>query len=106
MSVDLFPNDRFGAEDKYDNFKDAVKECSWLIEEIVKPQLPNIIDNFSKCLEMLESDQIFKMPVSNGIPNESNKQNDSPTVLSQDKANTLLTFTLLSDSHNFKGVNK
>ncbi|CAI4347385.1 CNT_collapsed_G0010870.mRNA.1.CDS.1 [Saccharomyces cerevisiae] len=80
MSVDLFPNDRFGAEDKYDNFKDAVKECSWLIEEIVKPQLPNIIDNFSKCLEMLESDQIFKMPVSNGIPNESNKQNDSPTV--------------------------
>ncbi|EJS42360.1 rav2p [Saccharomyces arboricola H-6] len=80
MSVELYPNDRFGAADRYDEHKDAVKECSWLIEEIVKPQLPNIIDNFSKCLQMLESDQIFKMPISNGIPNENNKQNDSPSV--------------------------
>ncbi|CAI4055675.1 hypothetical protein N7582_000400 [Saccharomyces uvarum] len=80
MSVELYPNDRFGAVDQYDERKDATEECSWVIEEIVKPQLPNIIDNFSKCLEMLESDQIFKMPISNGIPNENNKQNDSPTV--------------------------
>ncbi|KOH01042.1 Rav2p [Saccharomyces eubayanus] len=80
MSVELYPNDRFGAAAQYDEHKDAMAECSWVIEEIVKPQLPNIIDNFSKCLEMLESDQIFKMPISNGIPNENSKQNDSPTV--------------------------
>lgn len=66
MTTNLYPNDRFGDITNYNLEKDAELEKSWLIEEIVKPELPNIIDNVEKCLEMLESNQIFKIPITSG----------------------------------------
>lgn len=67
MTTELYPNDLFGGPDQYDFVKDLAAERFWLVNEIVKPELPNILDNVEKCLEMLHSDQVFKMPISSGV---------------------------------------
>ena len=46
-------------------------EASWLIEEIIKPQLPNILDNVKMCLDLFQSGEIYTMPLSS-----STKEND------------------------------
>ncbi|SCU96715.1 LAFA_0G07712g1_1 [Lachancea sp. 'fantastica'] len=68
MTTELYPDDYFGDCPK----QDQQGERKWLINEIIKPELPNIIDNVDKCLELLTSDEDFKMPISSGLPNESN----------------------------------
>lgn len=76
MTTELYPNDYFGGPENQDPAKEAVKERCWLIDEIIKPQLPNILDNVEKCLEMLRDDQIFKMPISS----RSNDGGNGPSV--------------------------
>lgn len=65
MSTELYPYDLFGDASKYDRDQDCQNEKVWLVNEIVRPNLPNIIDNVERCVEILYSDEIFKMPISN-----------------------------------------
>lgn len=73
MSTDLFINSAYG-EDTLQTKKsnspfeheEIDAETLWLIKEIIKPELPNISDNVSMCLDLLNSDQVYKMPISNG----------------------------------------
>lgn len=67
MTTQLYPDDYFGGPDKYNYEEDRKNEQRWLINEIIRPELPNIIDNVEKCIDMLFSDEIFKMPVSSGL---------------------------------------
>lgn len=67
MTARLYPNDYFGGPENYTREQDVINERSWLVEDIIKPELPNILGNVEKCLEMLNSEQIFKMPISNGV---------------------------------------
>lgn len=71
MTTELYPDDYLGGPDEYDYKRDHANEQSWLINEIIRPELPNIIDNVEKCIDMLFSDQVFKMPISSGINAES-----------------------------------
>lgn len=73
MTTELYPNDSFGGPDQYDFEKDLAAERTWLVNEIVKPELPNILDNVEKSLEMLHSDEVFKMPISSGLNDGANK---------------------------------
>ncbi|SCU89409.1 LAME_0E03378g1_1 [Lachancea meyersii CBS 8951] len=68
MTTRLYPGDYFGEAKP----QDEEGERKWLINEIIKPELPNIIDNVDKCLELLTSDENFKMPISSGAPSEPN----------------------------------
>lgn len=43
-----------------------VIQQTWLIKEIIKPELPNLIDHVEKCLEQLKSEELFRMPLTNG----------------------------------------
>lgn len=72
MTTELYPNDYFGGPEDYDVAKDTVRERCWLMDEIIKPQLPNILDNVEKCLEMLHNNQVFKMPISSGLNDGGN----------------------------------
>ncbi|AMD21107.1 HEL174Wp [Eremothecium sinecaudum] len=65
MTAELYPDDHLGS--LADKLSDPSNEKKWLINEIVKPQLPTIIDNIEKCHELLLSDVVFKMPMSNGV---------------------------------------
>lgn len=66
MTAEVYPNDYFGGPEGRNVNQDRITERNWLIEEIIKPELPNIIDNVERCLEMLKSDQVFKIPISSG----------------------------------------
>ena len=74
MSTDLFIDSAYG-EDSIQPRKsnspfeheDIDAETLWLIKEIIKPELPNISDNVSMCLDLLNTEQIYKMPISNGV---------------------------------------
>ncbi|CAL9738247.1 regulator of V-ATPase in vacuolar membrane protein 2 [Monosporozyma servazzii] len=76
MTTELYPDDYFGGPDQYDYENDRTNEHCWLINEIIRPELPNIIDNVEKCIDMLFSDQVFKMPVSSGL----NTDTPSPSI--------------------------
>lgn len=76
MSTELYPYDYFGGPEEYDFNKDRQNEQKWLINEIIRPELPNIIDNVEKCIDMLYSDQLFKMPITSGV----NKNASSPSI--------------------------
>lgn len=76
MSTELYPYDYFGGPEKYDFEEDKINERKWLINEIIRPELPNIIDNVERCIDMLYRDQLFKMPVSSGVK----KNATSPSV--------------------------
>ncbi|EDO16576.1 hypothetical protein Kpol_1064p58 [Vanderwaltozyma polyspora DSM 70294] len=76
MTTKLYPNDYFGDKTQYDFEKDKEVEKKWIIEEIIKPELPNIIDNVEKCIEMLNANQVFKMPISSG----GNDTSDKPSI--------------------------
>ena len=86
MSTDLFLNSKFGEETLLDGkqpngavsaHEEIDAETLWLINEIIKPELPNISDNVTLCLGMLEKDQVYKMPVSNGVKED---RSDVPWV--------------------------
>ncbi|CAR26923.1 hypothetical protein ZYGR_0I01950 [Zygosaccharomyces rouxii] len=76
MTAEIYPNDYFGGPESRDAGQDTITERNWLIEEIIKPELPNIIDNVERCLEMLQSDQVFKIPISSG----GSEYGDTPSV--------------------------
>lgn len=76
MTTELYPGDYFGGAECHDLAKEQILERKWLIDEIIKPELPNISDNVEKCLELLTSDQVFKMPISNGAANDT----ESPSI--------------------------
>lgn len=76
MSTELYPYDYFGGPEKYNFDEDRRNEQKWLINEIIRPELPNIIDHVEKCIDMLYSDQLFKMPVSSGVK----KNASSPSI--------------------------
>ncbi|AET39234.1 Rav2p Ecym_4157 [Eremothecium cymbalariae DBVPG len=69
MTAELYKDDYFASME--DQVTDSQVEKMWLIHEIVKPQLPNIIDNIEMCIELLLSDSVFKMPISNGVGDDS-----------------------------------
>lgn len=86
MSTDLYLNGKFGEDvlpdekqptDAVSTHEEIDSETLWLINEIIKPELPNISDNVSLCLGMLENDQVYKMPVTNGIKED---RSDVPWV--------------------------
>ncbi|CAG59131.1 uncharacterized protein GVI51_F05071 [Nakaseomyces glabratus] len=78
MTTEVYAYDYFGNKEQCGAENDWEVEVEWLIKEIIKPDLPNIIDNFSMCLEMLQSEQEFVMPLSNG--KEESKNSGSPIV--------------------------
>ncbi|CCE62378.1 hypothetical protein TPHA_0C02250 [Tetrapisispora phaffii CBS 4417] len=83
MTTELYPNDYFGDINKHDIVKETETELKWLIDEIVKPELPNIIDNVEKCLDMLQSNEVFKMPITNNNGNNlqgKSNANNGPTI--------------------------
>ena len=43
-----------------------VNEKIWLIKEIIQPDLPSILDTIRECIDLLNSNQIFNLPISNG----------------------------------------
>ncbi|CCK67949.1 Rav2p KNAG_0A02600 [Huiozyma naganishii CBS 8797] len=71
MTTELYPYDYNGVPDTHDEIQDHSNEQRWLINEIIRPELPNIIDNVEKCVEGLYSDQTFKMPLSNSTAGNS-----------------------------------
>lgn len=73
MTAEIYPNDYFGGPEGLNSSQESLAERQWLIEEIIKPELPNIIDNVERCLDMLQSDQVFKIPISSGL-SESSEQ--------------------------------
>lgn len=93
MTAEVYSNDYFGRLEDRDFAQDKTIERTWLIEEIIKPELPNIIDNVERCLEMLQSDQVFKIPISNG----GSEYGNSPSVkgLVARQANKLVDFQAL-----------
>lgn len=46
--------------------KRRTNEKVWLINEIILPELPSILDTVHECIDLLNSDQIFTLPISNG----------------------------------------
>ncbi|CCD25988.2 Rav2p NDAI_0G02130 [Naumovozyma dairenensis CBS 421] len=83
MTTQLYPNDYFGGVENFNSKSDHAKERHWLINEIIKPELPNIIDNVEKCLAMLNSDQIFKMPISNTSANATATTNKNMSTITR-----------------------
>lgn len=69
MTAEVYLDDYLGALKV--QVKDDNSEKRWLINEIVKPQLPNVIENIEKCLELLHSETVFKIPMSNGSEDDS-----------------------------------
>lgn len=81
MTTELFPDDYFGNLNDFNLNENIVREQKWLIDEIIKPDLPNIVENTKKCLDLLTSEQTFKMPVSNGhILDNSNGNRHGPSI--------------------------
>lgn len=76
MTAELYPYDYFGGLEDRDIEQDKAIERNWLIEEIIKPESPNITDNVKRCLEMLKSEQVFKIPISSG----GNEYGNTPSV--------------------------
>ncbi|KAH3902070.1 related to Regulator of V-ATPase in vacuolar membrane protein 2 [Saccharomycodes ludwigii] len=60
MTTKLYPNDYFGT-----TIPDINHELDWLIKEIIKPQLPDLTDTLETCLQLLTSEQTFKLPITN-----------------------------------------
>jgi len=63
MTTEIFP--------KQDDFtvvkleeENKSKEQKWLIEYIIKPELPKIIETLGKCLEIITSKDEIKLPIS------------------------------------------
>lgn len=81
MSTELYPDDSFGDATKYNQVTDSQNEKIWLVNEIVRPNLPNIIDNVERCVEILYSDEVFKLPMSNNTGSNNNiSGKDSPLL--------------------------
>lgn len=60
MTTELYPNDYFSNKGK----KEPDHELKWLVDEIIKPQLPDLLDTLEKCAEMLDSEESFKLPIT------------------------------------------
>lgn len=82
----------------------SVLQKKWLITEIIKPELPNLIDHVEKCLELLSSEERFVMPLSNGsnIPNGTNSNISSPS--SSSNSNSSSTNNTTNSSTSIKGT--
>ena len=82
----------------------SVLQKKWLITEIIKPELPNLIDHVEKCLELLSSEERFVMPLSNGsnIPNGTNSNISSPSSASN--SNSSSTTNTTNSSTSIKGT--
>lgn len=78
MTTEVYKHDYFGDTAQCNTAHDLEVEVKWLINEIIKPDLPNIIDNFSMCLELLQSDQEFTLPLTNG--KDEAKNSESPVI--------------------------
>ncbi|AGO13765.1 AaceriAGL104Cp [[Ashbya] aceris (nom. inval.)] len=69
MTTEIYEDDNFGSTKEPESEKG--RELRWLVEEIVKPQLPSVIDNIETCLAQLVSEETFKMPISNGVSDDT-----------------------------------
>ncbi|CAB4255182.1 similar to Saccharomyces cerevisiae YDR202C RAV2 Subunit of RAVE (Rav1p, Rav2p, Skp1p) [Maudiozyma barnettii] len=66
MSTELYNYD-IAQESYKDNIeKDHINELRWLIKDIIKPDLPYIIDEVEYCLTVLNSNEISRMPITTG----------------------------------------
>lgn len=73
MTTELFHDPRFVSVN--DAFGSTALQQTWLIKEIIKPELPNLIEHVEKCLELLLSSEKFRMPLSKG-----NMENGEPSI--------------------------
>ncbi|SMN22786.1 similar to Saccharomyces cerevisiae YDR202C RAV2 Subunit of RAVE [Maudiozyma saulgeensis] len=66
MSTDLYDYDI--AKESYKQYikKDHINELRWLIKDIIKPDLPYIIDEVEYCLTVLNNNEISRMPITTG----------------------------------------
>lgn len=65
MTSELYEYDLFGNKTKSTIQKNKSNELNWLINEIIKPELPNLIDRVENCLQLLNSNEICRMPLTN-----------------------------------------
>ncbi|KAL6945191.1 hypothetical protein ACO0QE_002639 [Hanseniaspora vineae] len=87
MTTELYPNDYFSNNEA----KNPDHELKWLVDEIIKPQLSEILDTLQKCAEMLDSEESFKLPITSKDDNilEYIQHKVSKSAFSNADANTL-----------------
>lgn len=66
MSIELYNSDLTRDNKSTHAKEDQRKELGWLIKDIIKPDLPYIIDNVEECIELLNSNEISRMPITTG----------------------------------------
>ena len=66
MSIELYNSDLTRDNKNTVAKEDQKRELGWLIKDIIKPDLPSIIDNVEECIELLNSNGISRMPITTG----------------------------------------
>lgn len=66
MTTELYPYDDFGDNSTINIQKDRKHELGWLIKDIIKPELPALIDKVEDCLSILNNTEISRMPITSG----------------------------------------
>ncbi|KAG0664481.1 hypothetical protein C6P45_000632 [Maudiozyma exigua] len=77
MSTELY-NSKLTRDNKSTIAKeDQRRELAWLIKDVIKPDLPSVIDNVEECIELLNSNEISRMPITTGA---ISTQSNSPQI--------------------------
>lgn len=71
MTTELYPYDQFGEETAFNTQEDKQHETTWLIKDIIKPELPALIDKVEECLSILDNNQISRMPITSGATTDA-----------------------------------
>ncbi|CDO94069.1 unnamed protein product [Kluyveromyces dobzhanskii CBS 2104] len=64
MTAELYDDGTYKNAPTYE--QSSLLQQTWLIKEIIKPELPNLMDHVEKCLTQLSSSEKFRMPLTNG----------------------------------------
>ncbi|QEU61089.1 Rav2 [Kluyveromyces lactis] len=64
MTTELYNDGTYNNAPTYE--ERSLLQQTWLIKEIIKPELPNVMDHVEKCINQLSSPEKFRMPLTNG----------------------------------------
>ena len=64
MTTELYNDGAYKNAPTYE--ESSLLQQTWLIKEIIKPELPNVMDHVEKCINQLSSPEKFRMPLTNG----------------------------------------